>query len=214
MIDVLNATVNFVQAYNNGFFTILGVVIGTILGLMCSLVVWKLDKNYQERNVAYGFYLEIKESEVRINEMAKVLSNISNCPQRDIIFTRERTPGTTTQTNYMNSRISDVVCAPIESFYPQYGIFLGYRKEISRFHKELAESLYTYYTNLFEAENDRLFLNTAKTSGDSFLNSPEILEAKYKHMKSAIINCSNEIPKLKKLLEDRINKKVLFIFKG
>jgi hypothetical protein len=72
--------------------------------------------------------------------------------------------------------------------------------------------LYTYYTNLFEAENDRRFLNMAKTSGDGFLNTPEILEAKYKHMKSAMINCSNEIPKLKKLLDDRINKKVFLFF--
>jgi len=212
MIDVLDATVNFIQTYNNGFFTILGVGIGAILGFMCSLAVWKLDKNYQERNVAYGFYLEINESEVRINEMAKILNNISSCPPRDIIFTKMQTPGTSSQINNMNSRISDVVCAPIESFYPQYGIFLESRKEISRFHKELAESLYTYYTNLFEAENDRLFLNTAKISGDSFLSSPEILEAKYKHMKSAMINCSNEIPKLKKLLEDRINKKVFMFF--
>jgi hypothetical protein len=206
MIDVLNATVNIVQAYNNGFFTILGVVIGAILGLICSFGLWLLEKNYQERNVAYGFYLEIKESEVRINEMATVLSNISTCPQRDIIHIKVGIPGTFSQPNDTNSQTTGSVYAPSESFYPQHGIFLENRKEISRFHLELANSLYKYYTNLFEAENDRLFLNTVRTSGDRFLNNPEIMRAKYEDMKSRIIYCSNEIPKLKKLLEDRINK--------
>lgn len=187
--------------------TFAGIIIGAVLGLICSFGLWLLEKNYQTKNIAYGFYLEIKESEIRINEMAKILENISNCPQRDIIFTRNQTPGTAAQPNNVNTPISGAVSAPLESFYPQYGIFLECRKEISIFHKELAESLYSYYTNLFEAENDRLFLKAAKSSGDNFLNNPEILNAKYEDMKSRMMYCSNEIPRLKKLLEEKINKK-------
>ncbi|MFA4861411.1 hypothetical protein [Methanoregula sp.] len=187
---------------------ILGIITGAFLGLICSFGLWLLDKNYQEKNVATGFYLEIKESQVRIDDMAKTLNNIANASQHEIFFTHSRTPGTISQNNTMNSQINNIVFAPIESFYPQYGIFLENKKEISRFHPELANSLYTYYTSLFEAENDRLFLNEARSSGDLFSNNPEILKAKYEDMKSRILYCSNEIPKLKRLLEARINKKV------
>jgi hypothetical protein len=191
----------------NIIVTILGIIIGAIIGLAGSFGLWVYDKNYQERNIANYFYLEMKESQHRINDMAKILINISNAPQQDIIFVRRNIPGTFNQPNFGNSPISDEVFAPSESFYPQYGIFFENKKEISRFDAELAESLYTYYINLFEAENDRLYLKKVRGSSNSFDTNPEILNAKFQDMKSRITTCSKESQKLMELLKKRIDRK-------
>jgi hypothetical protein len=107
--------------------TIVGVVVGAIIGFASSYSMWKVQIKHNRKNVAKGFYLEISSLEKKIELFARAFD----------------TPGPG--------------AGPVEIKQPFYsdGLFFAFRKEIFGFNQDLSEGLFEFYNCLLTADKDR-----------------------------------------------------------
>lgn len=113
---------------------LLSVVIGGVIGIFSSYVMWKTQIKYDKKNITRGFYLEISSLENRLKLFADVFSGVTPPP------TQHKTDD------------------PVEIHDPLYaddGLFFVFRKEMFSFSSDLSKSLFEFYSYLLTAEKDR-----------------------------------------------------------
>lgn len=106
------------------------VIIGGIIGLTSSYIMWKMQTRYEKKNVAHALYLELSSLEGSLGAFAKAFVNPPPGVSRD---------------------------APViinQPFYSE-GLFLSFKKEIASFNNELSSNLFQFYILLLRAEEYR-----------------------------------------------------------
>lgn len=115
--------------------TMIGALIAGLIGLLTVRHAWSMQIKHQRRMMALGFLLEIQ----RLKPMLQGFSNIYAQAQKG------------------EGPFSDPKAVAIESpLYNRDGLYYyAVQKEIYFFPPDLAESLYTFYMCLIEAESTR-----------------------------------------------------------
>ncbi|MHB8100915.1 MAG: hypothetical protein ACYDEF_01750 [Methanosarcina sp.] len=131
-----------------GIITILGTILGAMLGYKFSDIQWNKQLKMQKQNIAIGFYNEIKEIKSTINPIAEYYEG------------HGVTAGAPT---ILDSVIHDKKAGltKYNSLYDQNGLYFHFRKEIYVFNTDIVKSILTFYTNLLQADKEyKIYINS------------------------------------------------------
>jgi len=163
---------------------LIGLVLGGLIALTGSWVMWNIQIGYENANLAHGIYLDIDKSNASLQTFANVYKHPENLP------------------------IKNTYIVPSTSFYLDYRLSPT-PVDISRFDPELSDKLYFYYYNLAEAETIRLHLNDPNSIESK---NPYVYDTFYAQMGKDIINCSEEIQPIKNIIIKKYPNKPYFFF--
>jgi len=107
------------------FFSVLGTILGGLIGYLSARLLWQTQMKQQRRNLARAFLLEVRQ-------LKRMLQSYSNA--------------------FESLGDKTLIEAPI---YGRDGLYYSTQKEICAFSPDLAENLYTFYMSLMEAERAR-----------------------------------------------------------
>jgi len=150
--------------------SLVSVVVGALIGFLSAWRMWKIQTRHQRRIMARAFLLEVQ----RLKPMLQGWSNI-------YVQTKS---GQGPFSHPEAVRIESPICVRDNLYY------FAVQKEIWFFPTGLAESLYTFYMRLIEAEQARQFT----LADDKF--RPFYAETVWK----CIFDANESIPHLEKLL--------------
>lgn len=111
-------------------------IVGAIISAIISVTLFSYQvsqtQKSEQRSLATGYLLEIENIEPSLTRLVAFNASANTTDFHPV--------------------------APLDSFYPSYGLYYSNRVDISKFDPETSASLYRFYYHLLRAEDQRLLL--------------------------------------------------------
>jgi len=206
MIDVLNATANFIQTNNNGFFTIVGVIIGGLITYLITIGDRKKEERKIRKNLAQGYLFEIEALEKMIdralaNEKGALPKIIPIYPNSGIFHLSKKE--TLCFSSVLYKKLNEFYSHILKAEYYRHESHYSMRQGKIEFEAARLAFLNQLYT-------DRCASDELKRLMDSFQESvPKTGELVFSDglmdiIKIELEKAKGQIPELKRLLNDEM----------
>lgn len=164
---------------------IVGAVVGAIITSLFAFALWYCGVYYQET----------KEKHEIAQALCSDISSINDSLVLNANFYRAQ--GTRELVNLPEEYLDLIIVPDLQPIYPQDGLYYLYKKDITKFDRELSESIFAFYNDLIGAENDRIHLIALKESGKTDNNTNFTMNLLYNDIKQRVIRAEENMQSLK-----------------
>lgn len=169
------------------FAALLGAIIGGLLTICGSVILWLIQQRKELKNVSRGLFFDISNLEVRFNEFMDMREKFNLLAQE-----KAKEQGTKVEHAIMSTPIP---------FYDDNGLFYAFSKDIARFDSKLSSVLYEFYITVDYVEKLRGRIARLQEHSNNLTEFDyKIMDVDYGEMVESVKKAQKLIPVIKQYL--------------
>lgn len=189
--------------YTTAAVAFLGAIVGGCLAVAGSMHLYDIQKHDEQKNIAKAIEIDLDSINNSLVFSPYYYSYKTDCPINEVPTSAKFTLTQSSKSDLNNSsedyyKPSRSVVYPATPFYDSRTcLYFVFDHDIYILNYDLSSEIYQFYTDLFQAESDRIYISTVQMT-DNYTNNTKI--SRYGEMKYLIIKCGDEIPKIEENL--------------